>query len=402
MSLKEAMSKANAIGEKQFINLKALTVAAIDQTNRDAIENPIPMKDRSGNDFLAITKKQIDNPNQVELTIINQKTGKQTHLNSWQDATNLGFTKTNLDDEKKRADINATNALTNYREQQLKNAKNPKGKKTVQGLKYAEEQAEKNISAAFKSIGVPYNPEERVVMVPVGKDGKPENMDVLNTIDQSGFGFTTGKPVMTKDKWGPNNEYSIPVYIGAFNPGNKSNQQKTDQGAQPSGEGKNAGSVLSDLLSRIDKKPAGSNPQAQQNSPEAQERMAQYKYPSGSISTITGKPINDGQQENGLPSGPQSDIDSKKYGLRKDGTQKGDGFLGKIKNPDGSVSTELSIGVKIGGEEVDIPLLIPTLTEKELKMVLSIKDPNKIPKAIIDKAVKHAQERMDKGLSPFA
>ena len=94
--------------------------------------------------------------------------------------------------------------------------------------------------------------------------------------------------------------------------------------------------------------------------------------------------------------------------LRADGTKKGNGFLGVLKRPDGGVSTELSIGVNIGGKEIEIPTLIPTLTKEEKKYLLAT-PPNKmftanpfIFKGIKEKAIKHAQDRINKGLSPFA
>jgi hypothetical protein len=57
--------------------------------------------------------------------------------------------------------------------------------------------------------------------------------------------------------------------------------------------------------------------------------------------------------------------------LRPDGTPKGKGFFGEIKRPDGKVSTELSIGVNIGGKEVLIPIMVPTLTKSEVAYLLS-------------------------------
>jgi hypothetical protein len=57
--------------------------------------------------------------------------------------------------------------------------------------------------------------------------------------------------------------------------------------------------------------------------------------------------------------------------LRPDGTPKGKGFFGEIKRPDGKVSTELSIGVNIGGKEVLIPTMVPTLTKSEVAYLLS-------------------------------
>jgi len=88
-----------------------------------------------------------------------------------------------------------------------------------------------------------------------------------------------------------------------------------------------------------------------------------------------------------------------KYGNRADGTEKGPGFLGELKRPDGKVSTELSIGVTLDSKETEIPTLVPTLTQKEVDYLL---EGNKPTKEIVDKAVEHAKERMDQGLSPFA
>ena len=88
----------------------------------------------------------------------------------------------------------------------------------------------------------------------------------------------------------------------------------------------------------------------------------------------------------------------KKNKLRADGTKKGPGFLGTLDRPDGMVSTEISIGVQMDGVETQIPTLVPTLTPGEIDFLLSGNDPST---EIVDKAVKHAMERMKKGLSPF-
>ncbi len=90
--------------------------------------------------------------------------------------------------------------------------------------------------------------------------------------------------------------------------------------------------------------------------------------------------------------------------LRSDGTAKGNGFLGVLKRPDGKVSSEISVGVNIGGKEVDIPTLVPTLTAAEKNWLLTndVSDPSRIPKAIIQKAVDFARPRIAAGKSPFA
>lgn len=87
------------------------------------------------------------------------------------------------------------------------------------------------------------------------------------------------------------------------------------------------------------------------------------------------------------------------FGVRVDGTPKGAGYFGVLNRPDGQVSTELSIGIELDGKEVEMPALVPTLSKQEITSLLS---GEKISKAIINKAVRHAQMRIQKGLSPFA
>ena len=93
-------------------------------------------------------------------------------------------------------------------------------------------------------------------------------------------------------------------------------------------------------------------------------------------------------------------------GLRPDGNKKGPGFLGELKNSDGSVSTEYSTqseAVKVDGKRVDFPTLVPTLTETERKLMTDDIIPNKkdIPEAIMQKAIKHANERKRLGYDVF-
>ena len=91
------------------------------------------------------------------------------------------------------------------------------------------------------------------------------------------------------------------------------------------------------------------------------------------------------------------------FGNRLDGTKKGKGFLGILPRPDGGVSTELSVGVNIDGKETSIPTLVPGLTKEEVDFLLNLEpgDARSIPDSIINKAVKHAKDRMNQGKSPF-
>ena len=88
-----------------------------------------------------------------------------------------------------------------------------------------------------------------------------------------------------------------------------------------------------------------------------------------------------------------------KYGKRPDGTNKGSGFLGEIPTGNGDeIMTEKSIGVNINGKETLIPSIVPTLSKDEIEYLKTNKMPNE---QIIKKAVDHANNRINNGLSPF-
>ena len=79
--------------------------------------------------------------------------------------------------------------------------------------------------------------------------------------------------------------------------------------------------------------------------------------------------------------------------------EKGLGYFGELQRPGGGISTELSIGVEINGKEIEIPSLVPTLTEKEKNYLLG---GGKVTKEIVNKAVIHAKKRIAEGKDPFA
>lgn len=113
--------------------------------------------------------------------------------------------------------------------------------------------------------------------------------------------------------------------------------------------------------------------------------------------TDEGAPVQDA--EGGRAGAPSQAAPN--YGLRPDGTPKGRGWLGEIRLPDGGVATEYSIGVNIGGREVDIPTLVPTLTREEVDLMANDIIPNgkRVPGAIVAKAVAHAKEMWNRGHS---
>lgn len=106
------------------------------------------------------------------------------------------------------------------------------------------------------------------------------------------------------------------------------------------------------------------------------------------------------------------------YGKRPDGTEKGSGWLGEIKLPDGSVATEYTTQSKsvktknkvFGprneirfGKQIDFPTLVPTLSKEEIELMRTDIIPNKkeIPETIMQKAIQHARKRLSEGKSVF-
>jgi len=93
------------------------------------------------------------------------------------------------------------------------------------------------------------------------------------------------------------------------------------------------------------------------------------------------------------------------YGKRNDGTKKGKGWLGVIDLGGGNVATEYttqSDAVKVNGQRVDFPTLVPTLTPAEIeamKKVISSK--GEIPEPIMQKAIEHARKQIAANKSVF-
>ena len=91
---------------------------------------------------------------------------------------------------------------------------------------------------------------------------------------------------------------------------------------------------------------------------------------------------------------------------RADGSEKSAlGYLGPIKNNvTGKTMTELTVGVPINGEEMEVPAMVPTLTEDEI-LFLQNNDlegrPQLIPESILRKAQRHAVKRLGNGQSVF-
>ena len=129
------------------------------------------------------------------------------------------------------------------------------------------------------------------------------------------------------------------------------------------------------------------------NKPGAEKPQTQPQQPTSQPETQSAA------QEYGLGlDGNTSDSKENNFGLRRDGTKKGTGFLGILERPDGRVSTELSIGVQMDGKEIEIPSLVPTLSQEEVDSLLA---GGEITEDIARKAIDFARKRMRAGKSPF-
>lgn len=100
---------------------------------------------------------------------------------------------------------------------------------------------------------------------------------------------------------------------------------------------------------------------------------------------------------------PVGTTDKSNWGTRYgSGDEKGRGFLGMLKRPDGDESSEISIGVPINGKQTEIPAMVPTLTKRELSQLLALREDQRMPQSIVSKATTHAKQRIAAGMSPFA
>ena len=121
--------------------------------------------------------------------------------------------------------------------------------------------------------------------------------------------------------------------------------------------------------------------------------------PADRVDPFTGQPYSDQMARLGFNQGGENMT-------RVDGTKKSSqGWLGPIKNNvTGQIMTEVSMGIGPEDNQKLIPLLVPTLTQKEIEILQNMKiegNIKNIPQSIKDKAIQHANEREEKGLNVF-
>ena len=119
---------------------------------------------------------------------------------------------------------------------------------------------------------------------------------------------------------------------------------------------------------------------------------------AGPLSTPEGCLMKAAQIANGL--------NGNGFGVRPDGTKKGTGWCGILRNANGELVTEFSIqsdAVKVNGERIDFPTLVPGLTKEERQLVLDKSAGKEVDAekyaAVEQKAVDHANRMLAEGKS---
>lgn len=94
------------------------------------------------------------------------------------------------------------------------------------------------------------------------------------------------------------------------------------------------------------------------------------------------------------------------FGVRPDGTKKGTGWCGVLRNANGDFVTEYSMqsdAVKVDGKRIDFPTLVPGLTAEERQLVLDKSAGKEVDAekyaAVEQKAVDHAKKMISEGKS---
>jgi len=357
-SMRSVLNQINKTGEEQFARGLTLHAMAVDAGNREKRENPLHGKNARGDRFIIIPKKQTTNPNQVVYEVRDEKTNEEVNFPSLKAMNDFGIYTENLDREQDLQKIATSKAA--MRSYDRSNRGGAGGMKWSSRTMYKDD-----------------------------KEFKPRNVFEERSYLNKGWSLEKpsgpGEYTKTKDRM---------VY----------EQQAVDAlgpAAEPAEINKAKAKAGTEWQARVDGWKKVHNPTTGEQG---------YQTPDGVVD-VYGNPITKKQVETQKEKPKQEPKPkresrypqkSSKYGSRKDGTQKGSGYYGEIKNPDGSISTEISIGVNIDGKEIEIPALVPGLTKKEIETLQSIRSPKDIPKSIVDKAVAHAKNRIKKGLSPFA
>lgn len=103
--------------------------------------------------------------------------------------------------------------------------------------------------------------------------------------------------------------------------------------------------------------------------------------------------------EDWKPRKPYEGLFDYRHGMREDWSPKGYGHLGMLPMRDGSVMTEQTIGVDFGKGEEYIPLIVPTLSDEEIKLLMGGEKPTR---DMVRKASDYVWERRAQGLFDYS
>lgn len=92
-------------------------------------------------------------------------------------------------------------------------------------------------------------------------------------------------------------------------------------------------------------------------------------------------------------------FDDKNYGKRNDGSDKGSGWLGEIKQTNDKFATELTYDYDTPYGRFSMPLIVPTLTENEIESIRMGEQPTE---EMHKKAFKHGLNRILQWKSPYS
>jgi hypothetical protein len=378
----DVLSRIKATGEKEFAMESFRAKEATRQWNEDAWMNKTAVAQKDGKTFYVTPQKDPNSPNQVHYHVVDDQNHEVIYKSS-KEMARSGIRLEDLERKKKVSEINSINALTGERTTAAMANRALIGKRDAERdlalhkIKKADEGEEKFVEWKFydpksgreyaAKSQEQYDYYESQGMSPIDKSKKAPTKAEIDQYERSADAFG----LETKD-------------LGIFK------DEET---------GHIGGTVRREDWESVAKKARHHGLQLMTK--QGQPIDSNGWWPGGDVQTVDIQvmPYGTTQDSSGAAIGAEFDKGGNKYGFRVDGSPKGDGFLGPLKTPDGSVATEVSIGVNIDGKETLIPTLVPTLTQDEIQTVLK---GGNIPQPILDKAVAHAKERMAAGKSPFA
>jgi len=375
-SLKEALQQVYNTGEKEFVGGMAQNMEAVRQGNLKYRQDPIRGKGQNGREYLIIPQKKPQEPSKVDIEVRDSQTNEKIMFDSWESLNNAGIYKEDLGRDKKVADISNTIAA---------------GKKaaTRQYIRIDESTREPVLDSNGNPQILEGTPEQ-ISQLPGGGGGFELYDNIKTGTEQVTDTAKAGTAQV--DKYSKQLSFLLKPFFNqaagiTFNTGN--------DGMFEDPAAKNAYTAGTKFYedNKVDGTARELNGRDQSKFDNVAAAIQIFKDMSKDISGQYLQPLTAMQGPTGAS--------ASKYGKRNDGTEKGSGFFGDLPLTDGSnrIATEISVGVNINGKEVEIPTLVPGLSDEQKAYLL---DGGKPTKEIVGIAVASAKKRMSKGKPPFA